>query len=142
MSPTRALLAVLLLFSGLLTAQLAAADHHGEVQLTMEQILTGDHRSTANIARNESRHPVETLEFFGLTPDMTLIEIGPSGGWYAEVLAPYMRDQGRYFGAHFSPNSPTPFHRRSLESFEEKIRQRPDIWERQQSAIYFHHWKQ
>lgn len=128
MNPTRIKLAVLSLFFGLLTAQLAVADHHGEAQLTLEQILAGDHRSPANIVRNESRHPIETLDFFGLTPDMTLIEIGPSGGWYAEILAPYMRDQGRYFGAHFSPNSPTAFHRRSLESFEEKVRQRPDIY--------------
>lgn len=112
----------------LLTVQAAGADQHGASQLTLEQILEGDHRSAANIVRNESRHPVETLEFFGLHPDMTLIEIGPSGGWYTEILAPYMRDQGRYFGAHFSPNSPTAYHRRSLESFEEKIRQRPDIY--------------
>ncbi|MBT8148102.1 MAG: methyltransferase [Gammaproteobacteria bacterium] len=128
MNPARKLLAALSLFFGLLTSQLAVADHHGEAQLTLEQILAGDHRSPANIVRNESRHPIETLDFFGLTPEMTLIEIGPSGGWYAEILAPYMRDQGRYFGAHFSPNSPTAFHRRSLESFEEKIRQRPDIY--------------
>jgi len=113
---------------GLLSALPVAADHHGAAQASLEQILVGDHRSAANIARNESRRPIETLEFFGLTPDMTLIEIGPSGGWYAEILAPYMRDHGRYFGAHFSPNSPTGFHRRSLENFEEKIRQRPDIY--------------
>ena len=116
------------LLTGLLAGQAAIADHHGKSGLTLEQILAGDHRSATNITRNESRRPVKTLEFFGLTPDMTLIEIGPSGGWYTEILAPYMQDEGRYFGAHFSPNSPTAYHRRSLESFEEKIRQRPDIY--------------
>jgi predicted methyltransferase len=128
MKPVHSLFVVVPLCLGLLPAQLAVADHHGEAPASLEQIMVGDHRSDANIVRNQSRHPVETLEFFGLRPDMTLIEIGPSGGWYAEILAPYMRDQGRYFGAHFSPNSPTAFHRRSLENFEEKIRVRPDIY--------------
>ena len=126
----RSLLVALPLGFGLLIAQVAVADNHGNAQPGLDQILDGDHRSAANVARNEWRHPIETLDFFGLTPDMTLIEIGPSGGWYAEILAPYMRDQGRYFGAHFSPNSPTAYHRRSLESFEEKIRQRPDLYGR------------
>ncbi len=124
----RSLLAVLPLCLGVLYAQYAAADHHGEAQQNLAQIMVGDHRSEANISRNQSRHPIETLEFFGLRPDMTLIEIGPSGGWYTEILAPYMRQQGRYFGAHFSPNSAMAYHRRSLESFEEKMRARPDIY--------------
>ena len=128
MNPLKTVASIFSLTLGLLPLQFANADHHDEAQLSLEQILVGDHRSAANIARNASRHPVETFEFFGLRPDMTLIEIGPSGGWYTEILAPYMRAQGRYYGAHFSPNSPTGYHRSSLESFEEKIRQRPDIY--------------
>ena len=114
--------------AGLLPAQLVNAEHHGEGQLSLQQILVGDHRSAANIARNASRHPAETLEFFGLRPEMTLIEIGPSGGWYTEVLAPYMRDQGRYYGAHFSPNSAMAYHRTTLENFETKLLARPDMY--------------
>jgi len=128
MKSVKSLLIVLPLSFGLLPGQLANADSHGEALLSLEQILIGDHRSPANIARNEFRHPIETLEFFGLRPDMTLIEIGPSGGWYTEVLSPYMRDQGRYYGAHFSPNSPSGYHRTSLESFETKLLERPDMY--------------
>ncbi|MDP6537443.1 MAG: methyltransferase [Gammaproteobacteria bacterium] len=109
--------------------QFANADNHeSTAQLTIEQIMTGDHRSDANIARNPWRHPVEILQFFGLEPDMTLIEIGPSGAWYTEILAPYMRDHGRYYGAHFSANSPSGFHRRSLESFEAKLAANPELY--------------
>ena len=123
----------LLLMSGHLTAADNHAAHHAEhhgagASLTLEQIVVGDHRSAANIARNQFRHPLETLEFFGLTADMTLIEIGPSGGWYTEILAPYMRDQGRFYGAHFSPNSPVNYHRPSLERFEDKLLERPDMY--------------
>jgi len=120
--------AVVLFCFGLLTGQTVWADHHGQAQLSLEQIIAGDHRSPANIARNPYRHPVETLEFFGLRPEMTLIEIGPSGGWYTEVLAPYMRDHGRYYGAHFSPNSPLAYHRSTLERFETKLLERPDMY--------------
>ncbi|MCB1672222.1 MAG: methyltransferase [Gammaproteobacteria bacterium] len=130
MKTIKSLIATCLTVTLLPTGQPAQADNHGNSLLSLEQILVGDHRSEASIARNESRHVIETLEFFGLRPDMTLIEIGPSGGWYTEILAPYLRDQGRYYGAHFSPNSPAGYHRRYLETFEEKIRQRPDIYGR------------
>ena len=56
----------------------------------LEELVNGDHRAAENIARNEYRHPVETLEFFGLRPDMTVLEMLPARGWYTEVLAPYL----------------------------------------------------
>lgn len=40
------------------------------------------------------RHPYETLNFLGLRPDSTVVEISPGGGWYTEILAPYLRDKG------------------------------------------------
>ncbi len=104
------------------------ADHHEGSGFTLQELMVGDHRSAANIARNQYRHPVETLEILGLEPDMTLIEIGPSGGWYAELLAPYMAAHGRYFGAHFSPNSPSAYQRNNLEAFEAKMAARPDMY--------------
>ena len=120
-----------ILISTFLLSSTVSADHHdGTPLLTIEEIMVGDHRSPANIARNEYRNPVETLEFFGLERDMTLIEIGPSGAWYTEILAPYMRDYGRYYGAHFSPNSGNEFQRRSLENFEEKMAADPKLYGR------------
>lgn len=53
-------------------------------------------RSAANMQRDMYRHPVETLTFFGITPSMTVVEIWPSGGWYTEILAPYLAAQGKY----------------------------------------------
>lgn len=61
----------------------------------------GDHRSDKNKARNKYRHPVGTLAFFGLKPDMTVLEIGPGGGWYTEVIAPAMRDSGVYVAGSY-----------------------------------------
>src|SRR5262245_25169309 len=53
----------------------------------IEKALAGDHRSAENRARDSSRHPLETLLFFGIKPGMTVVEAWPgAAGWYTEVL--------------------------------------------------------
>ena len=54
-------------------------------------------RTPANVARDQYRHPAETLAFFGVTPAQTVVEYSPSGGWYSEILAPLLRDKGRFY---------------------------------------------
>ena len=56
-------------------------------------------RTPANVARDRYRHPVETLAFFGVKPSDTVVEIWPSGGWYTEILAPYVAGRGSYWAA-------------------------------------------
>ncbi len=57
-------------------------------------------RTPANLARDRYRHPVETLTFFGVRPTDTVVEIWPGGGWYTEILAPYLaQGGGTYIGA-------------------------------------------
>lgn len=56
-------------------------------------------RTAANVARDRYRHPAETLAFFGVKPTDTVVEIWPSGGWYTEVLAPYVLKHGVLYAA-------------------------------------------
>ena len=63
---------------------------------SLDTVIAGDWRKPANVARDQYRHPKETLLFFGVKPDQTLLEITPGGGWYTEILAPLMRDHGHY----------------------------------------------
>ncbi len=56
-------------------------------------------RTAANTARDAARHPYETLQFFGVQPTMTVVELVPEGGWYTEILAPYLREKGTLIGA-------------------------------------------
>ena len=56
-------------------------------------------RDAANRARDSYRHPLQTLQFFGVMPSHTVIEITPGGGWYSEILAPYLNADGHYIGA-------------------------------------------
>lgn len=60
-------------------------------------------RTPKFVARDVYRHPRETLQFFGLRPDQTVVEIWPSRGWYMEILAPYLHDRGRYYAAIEAP---------------------------------------
>ncbi|MCG8414906.1 MAG: methyltransferase [Pseudomonadales bacterium] len=110
--------------------QLSFADHHEADVSTLESLVVGEHRSETNISRNKFRHPVDTLNFFGLRPDMTVIEILPSRGWYTEIIAPYVRDHGKYYAAHFSPNATASYMPPNLRSFEEKISNEPELYGR------------
>ena len=65
----------------------------------LEASIQGAWRDPKNVARDQYRHPRETLSFFGIAPTDTVIEITPGGGWYAEILAPYVRDHGHYIAA-------------------------------------------
>jgi len=56
-------------------------------------------RTPANVARDPSRHPAQTLAFFGVKPTDTVVELIPGGGWYTEVLAPYLGARGTYYAA-------------------------------------------
>ena len=56
-------------------------------------------RTPANVARDKYRHPAETLAFFGVKPTDTVVELVPGGGWYTEILAPYLVARGTYWAA-------------------------------------------
>jgi predicted methyltransferase len=66
------------------------------VVASVERAMNGAHRSDSQVARNQYRHPVGTLEFFGLEKDMSVLEIWPGSGWYTEILAPVLRENGHF----------------------------------------------
>src|SRR5579862_4607572 len=92
MSRTPALLASLL--CAFAVAVPAFAADAGGVDAALTQAIKGSWREPANAARDQYRHPRETLEFFGLKPDMTVVQLWPGGGWYTEVLASVLQDHG------------------------------------------------
>lgn len=66
----------------------------------VERLAAAPHRSASNVARDGARHPVEVLQFFGVRKDSTVVEILPgSAGYYMEILAPYLKESGRYIAA-------------------------------------------
>ncbi len=69
------------------------------------RVIAGSWRSPADRARDAYRHPRATLQFFGIRPDQTVIEITPGGGWYSAILAPLLRENGQYIAAVQAPAS-------------------------------------
>jgi len=64
--------------------------------------VVADERRNENRARDEWRHPLETLSFFGVEPDMTIVEVLPgNGGWYSQILTPFTAEQGRMIGVTY-----------------------------------------
>jgi predicted methyltransferase len=61
----------------------------------LQAALDGTQRSAESRARDRYRHPAETLAFFGLKQDQTVVELWPGGGWYTEILAPYLAPKGK-----------------------------------------------
>ena len=61
----------------------------------MTAALNAPTRTPANAARDKYRHPAETLAFFGVKPGDTVVELWPGGGWYTEILAPYLANGGK-----------------------------------------------
>lgn len=81
--------------AGLVIALPAQADE------TLQSVIDDPARPADEKARDQYRHPYDTLTFFGIEPDMTVVELAPSGGWYTEIIAPYLAEQGRYVAGHF-----------------------------------------
>jgi len=88
---------------------------------SLATVVASTDRSDANRARDDYRHPLETLQFFGITPDMTVVEISPGGGWYTEILAPYLKQQGTLYAAHFPSETNSEFYQRSRARFVERV---------------------
>ena len=85
---------------GLLCSLILASSATADNILKLEAAARGTHRSVDNVARNTARHPVETLQFFGIKDNLTVVEIWPGGGgWYTEVLAVYLRENGKLTSA-------------------------------------------
>ncbi|MEP4146220.1 MAG: methyltransferase [Halioglobus sp.] len=84
--------------------------------------IAGDHRTPAYAERDVYRHPLQTLELFDLQPDHTVVEVWPGGGWYTEILAPYLKDSGLLIAAHYdSKDEQASYRPRSRANFEKKM---------------------
>lgn len=96
----------------------------------LQAAIASDHRTSAYVERDRFRHPSETLNFFGVAPDMTVVEIWPGGGWYTEILAPYLRGSGQLYAAHFPVQTEVAFFKRYRQRFVDKLSAVPQVYDR------------
>ncbi|WP_419811748.1 class I SAM-dependent methyltransferase [Bacterioplanoides sp.] len=116
------LLAAALLISGNSQAQDSGTN------LVQKPLNIGDqsHRSEQQRQRDQFRHPAETLAFFEIKPSDTVVEIWPGGGWYSQILAPLLKDNGQLIAAHWPTDSKVGYFRRLRSEFESNFLSKPE----------------
>ncbi|MGB2427686.1 MAG: class I SAM-dependent methyltransferase [Alteromonas sp.] len=88
----------------------------------LKAAINAEERADESV-RDPFRNPYETLEFFGIKQGMTVVELAPSGGWYTEILGPYLAAEGELVAGHFNmerENAPGYF-ARAMAAYKERI---------------------
>ena len=85
----------------------------------LAKAVASEHRTPAFVERDKYRHPQEVLEFAGIKPTHTVVEISPGGGYWTEILGPYLKDKGTYYTA----TSP-----RAMENWNKKLADNKAHW--------------
>lgn len=118
--------------AGLVASAFAQTQAQSEppVDAALAAALAGPQRSAANRARDGARHPAQTLQFFGVQATHTVLELAPGGGWYTEILAPWLRERGRLAVAHYARDDAEDYRRRGRANFEAKLAKNPEWYDR------------
>jgi predicted methyltransferase len=121
-------LAVLALASG-------AALASGNYDPKLEAAINSGFRPAADKARDAYRHPLQTLTFFGIKPNMTVVELWPFGGWYTEILAPYLHERGTLYAAAMDPDSTSPEDKQYNSEFEAMLAAHPQVYDKVRMTV-------
>ncbi len=119
----KTLLTASIITATVVTSQIASAHQADDHKLA--QAIAGEHRSDKNSARDQFRHPKETLDFFGFHSKMTVVELTPGGGWYTEILAPALKGSGKLVGAHYPDTGADDYYSKSRKKLEKKLASNP-----------------
>jgi len=117
-----------LLFALLISCSTIA--HSAEIADALAPIIAGKYRSATHKHRDQYRHPAQTLEFFDIKPDMTIVEVWAGEGWYTEILAPYLKDQGKLYVAHFSADTNVSMLKLTRQKFIAKLHAQPKLYDK------------
>jgi predicted methyltransferase len=98
--------------------------------------MAGTHRHAGNADRDKYRHPLETLDFFGFKPTMTVVEFAPGEGWYTELLAPALAKSGKLYLPTSDPNGPADQQSTlSGQRFKAFLDSSPEIYGKTQTIV-------
>ncbi|MBV8503358.1 MAG: class I SAM-dependent methyltransferase [Paucibacter sp.] len=121
----------LLLLCSLLALGAAQAE-----DVALSAAINSAARTPANAMRDAYRHPEDTLAFFGLKPTQTVVELIPGGGWWTEILGPYLRASGKLVEAGNDPDSANEGARRGAARFKAKLEAQPALYDRVQLGVF------
>jgi predicted methyltransferase len=119
---------LLLAAAVLLAASCSTTSTRETTALALDNILAGSQRSAENSARDHYRHPKETLLFFGIRPEMSVLEVWPEPGWYTEIIAPLVREHGKYYAAVIAADPQSKYVTERLADYQQKLTSKPDVY--------------
>ncbi|MBV8605591.1 MAG: class I SAM-dependent methyltransferase [Pelomonas sp.] len=114
----------------------AALQAEGTVDAALQAAVASPTRTPANVARDPARHPAQTLAFFGIKPDQTVVELVPGNGWYTEILAPYLRAHGQLIEAGSDPEASSEDARRGAAKFKAWLDAKPQLYDRVRLGVF------
>lgn len=95
----------------------------------LQSAINGKHRTPAYVERDRYRNPLKTLQLFDIQPHHTVVEIWPSGGWYTEILAPYLKKDGLLIAAHYASDDTQASYRPTRRAdFEKKMSAKKSVY--------------
>lgn len=120
--------------ASLLVLVACASKPERKLPQTIEEAVSSPYRTETNKSRDKYRNPVKTLEFFGVKPNMTVVEIAPGAGWYMEILAPLLADNGKYIMATVTGDKPYQIaNEASIEAWKKKY---PEVSKNMETALF------
>jgi predicted methyltransferase len=122
--------ALALLACVLLIAACAAGSSRQSTAEALTVILAGNQRPPEEQARDLYRHPKETLLFFGIRPEMKVLEVWPEPGWYTAVIAPLLREKGSYYAGVIPEDPSSKYITHRLEEYRGRLASRRDLYDR------------
>ena len=91
--------------------------------------VNGKHRTAAYAERDVYRNPIKTLQLFDVQSNHTVVEVWPGGGWYTEILAPYLKENGKLIAAHYdSKDTQASYRPGSRKNFEAKLAGNKEVY--------------
>jgi predicted methyltransferase len=98
--------------------------------MSLQEAVAGAWRSPADKARDVWRHPVESLQFWGLAPGQTVVEFWPGAGWYTDIIAPYLKaNGGKLYAANLEvTEGGDPSAAEVVEAFRKKLDAQPRVY--------------
>ncbi len=117
-------------------AKQVAEKDYANGKAAIKAALAAPYRKPGNADRDKQRHPLETLDFFGLKPTFTVLEYGPGEGWYTEVLAPSLAKKGKLLVTNTDPNGPkeerTTYYGERVKLFLERS---PELYSKVETVV-------
>ena len=105
-------------------------------EILINEAIEGEHRTKENKARDIYRHPKETLLFFGIKLNMSVLEILPGRGWYTEILAPVLKSSGQLTVASFGENHPNDYLRKAHIRLMKYLDENKKIYEKTNRIVF------